>query len=81
MSATATHPVMVAGVCRVCGCTDLDACICDDGFPCAWVDAEHTLCSACLWPEEPLEALITRLSTRGCGIRRTIVPDIQRDMQ
>lgn len=33
----------VSGVCRVCGCTDLEAC--DGG--CSWVDAAHTLCSEC----------------------------------
>jgi len=32
-----------AGRCRVCGCVDKRAC--PEG--CAWVDAKHTLCSAC----------------------------------
>lgn len=32
------------GTCKICGCTDKIAC--PDG--CAWVDAQHTLCSACL---------------------------------
>ena len=31
--------------CRVCGCTDFNACIEADGFPCCWV--EKDLCSAC----------------------------------
>ncbi|MDE0165218.1 MAG: hypothetical protein OXL36_08995 [Bryobacterales bacterium] len=31
--------------CRVCGCSDLDACIEPDGFPCCWVESD--LCSAC----------------------------------
>lgn len=31
--------------CRVCGCTDFNACIEPDGFPCCWV--ERDLCSAC----------------------------------
>ena len=31
--------------CRVCGCTDDKACICDDGEPCHWV--EKDLCSNC----------------------------------
>ena len=31
--------------CRVCGCTDFNACIEADGFPCCWV--EDDLCSAC----------------------------------
>jgi hypothetical protein len=30
--------------CRVCGCTDLSACVDEDG-PCCWVDED--LCSAC----------------------------------
>lgn len=33
--------------CRVCGCTDMDACETDDG-PCHWVAAD--LCSACVNP-------------------------------
>lgn len=37
------------GVCRKCGCTDFDCsqCIERTGAPCSWVDASHTLCSAC----------------------------------
>lgn len=31
------------GVCRVCECTDERAC----AGGCYWVDATHTLCSAC----------------------------------
>lgn len=31
--------------CRVCGCTDVHACIGDDGVPCHWV--EDDLCSNC----------------------------------
>ncbi len=39
----------VRGVCRTCGCTDEDCsgCIERTGEPCYWVDATHTLCSAC----------------------------------
>jgi hypothetical protein len=33
-----------AGVCRVCGCTDDNAC----PGGCAWVDAGRSLCSSCL---------------------------------
>ena len=33
--------------CRVCGCTDWNACTEPDGFPCCWV--EHDLCSACAY--------------------------------
>jgi len=35
--------------CRVCGCTDARACICE-GLPCCWV--EEDLCSACATPAE-----------------------------
>lgn len=35
--------VNTPGVCRVCGCTDLRAC----AGGCDWINAEHTLCSAC----------------------------------
>lgn len=40
-----------AGVCRVCGCTDkgCSQCIKKTGKPCHWVDAKHTLCSACAY--------------------------------
>ena len=31
--------------CRVCGCTDYNACIEPDGFPCCWVG--NDLCSNC----------------------------------
>lgn len=34
--------------CRVCGCTDLNACV-TDGVPCHWV--EEDLCSACVGKE------------------------------
>ena len=30
--------------CRVCGCTDFDQCVSEDG-PCEWVEAD--LCSSC----------------------------------
>ena len=44
----------IAGTCRSCGCTDLQACPAEDG-PCYWV--EPSLCSACVDPAgEPLEA-------------------------
>jgi len=33
-----------SGVCRHCGCTDEHGC--DQG--CSWVDAAHTVCSACV---------------------------------
>ncbi len=37
------------GECRVCGCVDEAACPTSHG-PCWWVDADDTLCSACLPP-------------------------------
>lgn len=47
-------PMLEAGRCRVCGCTDDEACIFDQDQDheraCAWADAGHTLCDnpACL---------------------------------
>ena len=40
-----TTLVSVAGHCRVCGCSQFNACIGDDGQPCSWAEAD--LCSAC----------------------------------
>ena len=37
--------------CRVCGCTEHDACVDLFGGPCHWVEAD--LCSACVWEAEP----------------------------
>ena len=31
--------------CRICGCTDWNACIEPDGYPCCWI--EENLCSNC----------------------------------
>lgn len=36
--------VVTSGVCRVCGCTELNPCVMEGGLTCVWVDAEHTLC-------------------------------------
>ena len=36
------------GVCRVCGCTDDNACYIPGVGPCWWVDETHTLCSHCV---------------------------------
>ena len=36
--------------CRHCGCTDLTACLHDDGMPCAWVDDD--LCTLCQEKQE-----------------------------
>lgn len=32
------------GTCRICGCTDKTPCVDEFENPCAWIDAEHTLC-------------------------------------
>jgi hypothetical protein len=40
-----------AGVCRFCGCTDVDACVVDDVFGsvgCSWIDRDCRVCSACV---------------------------------
>jgi hypothetical protein len=52
---------MTAGTCRVCGCTDAQACTMpESGDPCWWVDESHELCSACseLLDDPLLEAII-----------------------
>jgi hypothetical protein len=43
--------ILLPGTCSKCGCTDAEAC--EGG--CCWVDAEHTLCSACADPDEQLD--------------------------
>ena len=42
--------IVPRGVCRVCGCTDADckSCVEATGWPCAWLDEEHTICSRCV---------------------------------
>lgn len=44
---TQSSEVLTAGVCRGCGCTDLDcsSCIERTGEPCFWIESD--LCSAC----------------------------------
>lgn len=37
-----------AGVCRYCGCSELDPCIHPDYGACSWADDEHTVCSWCM---------------------------------
>lgn len=44
----------VQDVCRVCGCTDDDACVDLDDLPCFWVAVD--LCSACADIGEALDA-------------------------
>ncbi|ETT61302.1 hypothetical protein BSK66_27640 [Paenibacillus odorifer] len=34
------------GICKVCGCTDNNACVSVNG-PCYWLNKEHDLCSEC----------------------------------
>ncbi|WP_268626938.1 hypothetical protein [Paenibacillus alvei] len=34
------------GVCKICGCTDDNACV-TFGEPCHWINDEHDICSAC----------------------------------
>jgi hypothetical protein len=36
---------MTPGMCRICGCTELTACLHEEAGPCWWV--EHDLCSHC----------------------------------
>jgi hypothetical protein len=45
--------LMESGMCMVCECTDEDCsgCVQRTGQPCSWIDAAHTLCSACIPPE------------------------------
>lgn len=42
----------IPGVCRVCGCTELNACSHPDHGTCHWVDDSCTLCSHCATKEE-----------------------------
>lgn len=37
------YKLVVRGRCLKCGCTDEDGC----EPACAWIDADHTLCTAC----------------------------------
>jgi len=45
--------------CRVCGCTEHDACLHPGGRPCAWVGAD--LCSVCA------ATIATIMQAVGCG--------------
>lgn len=38
----------IPGVCRYCGCTDVDPCFHPDYGTCWWADARHTKCSHCV---------------------------------
>lgn len=39
------------GLCKVCGCTDLNPCTAFDNWFCYWTNAEEDLCSFCLEEE------------------------------
>jgi hypothetical protein len=45
------------GICRSCGCTWNDACVDDERGPCAWANADATLCSHCQPPPAPVVAI------------------------
>lgn len=66
---TSAPVLLERGRCRVCGCTDLQACDLGAGFMCWWVDEYHTLCSAprCLAvvPLAELERTAGLVSTNG----------------
>ena len=38
---------MAYGICKMCGCTDVDPCYHPDHGTCWWVDETHELCSHC----------------------------------
>lgn len=45
---------MPYGICKICGCTDTNACVHPDFGACWWVDDDHELCSHCVeLPEDP----------------------------
>ena len=46
--------------CRVCGCTEWNACLDLFGTPCHW--AEHDLCSACICEAAPYRGVFRRAS-------------------
>lgn len=45
------------GVCKICGCTDRNACYTDEHGACWWMDEQHTICSHCYygWNKENLK--------------------------
>lgn len=54
------------GVCIVCGCTEFSACDMGNGDACAWANAEQTLCTACLDPND-LEDHLDAADAAGDG--------------
>jgi len=65
--------VAIPGTCSRCGCTEDNACVDDDGEPCAWADAERTLCTVC-------EADETRCPVRCAGYRCVLSRDHEDDV-
>lgn len=66
MTATRLRHNPKPGTCRVCGCVDARAC----AGGCRWVDAEHTLCSACSGtPADLAYALKSVATLRGKASR------------
>ena len=39
----------IRGVCKKCGCSQTTPCLDHWGHACAWIDATHTLCTACAY--------------------------------
>jgi hypothetical protein len=74
MSAATVMQVTLAGpgVCKRCGCTDAWAC----AGGCYWIDAEHTLCSACL-SEDEMRSRIQELM-QGDDVQATIKDELQK---
>jgi hypothetical protein len=56
--AAAPASIPIPGMCRVCGCTQFDACRNDyTGETCDWANRERTLCTFCaVLPEETRKA-------------------------
>ncbi|MDR1883708.1 MAG: hypothetical protein LBR26_13130 [Prevotella sp.] len=50
-----------AGTCKICGCTDENACMDSWYGPCWWTDETQTLCSHCASPENPRSLAALRL--------------------
>lgn len=44
--------VTKARACRVCGCTEADACLDEMGDPCGWAENMGDLCTSCVVPLE-----------------------------
>jgi len=53
---------MSYGKCKICGCTDNNACVHPDFGSCWWMDDSHELCSHCV--ELPDDSAVERPSDR-----------------